>query len=45
VQVDKAMRMGIKVAKFFPAESFGGLKTISAISAPYTQMRFMPTGE
>ena len=30
--------------KFFPAESFGGLKTIKALAAPYNMMRFIPTG-
>jgi 2-dehydro-3-deoxyphosphogluconate aldolase/(4S)-4-hydroxy-2-oxoglutarate aldolase len=42
--IEKAMRMGLEVVKFFPAEAFGGLKTLKAISAPYTQMRFIPTG-
>lgn len=35
---------GLPVAKFFPAEQFGGLKTIKALAAPFPQMRFMPTG-
>ena len=30
--------------KFFPAEAFGGLKTLKAMSGPYTQVRFIPTG-
>ncbi len=42
--IEKAMRMGLEVVKFFPAEAFGGLKTLKAISAPYTHMRFIPTG-
>lgn len=34
----------LSVAKFFPAAQFGGLNTIKALSAPFPQMRFMPTG-
>lgn len=35
---------GLPVAKFFPAEQFGGLNTIHALSAPFPNIRFMPTG-
>ncbi len=42
--IEQAMEMGLKVVKFFPAEQMGGLATIKAVSAPYGQMRFMPTG-
>lgn len=34
----------LPVAKFFPAEQYGGLKTIKALSAPFPNMKFMPTG-
>lgn len=34
----------LPVAKFFPASQFGGLATIKALSAPFPQMKFMPTG-
>ena len=34
----------LTVAKFFPAEQYGGLKTIKALSAPFPNIRFMPTG-
>ena len=34
----------LPVAKFFPAEQFGGLNTIKALAAPFPNMRFMPTG-
>jgi len=30
--------------KFFPAEAYGGVKTIKALSAPYGMIKFMPTG-
>lgn len=42
--VEQAMKYGLNVVKFFPAEALGGLKVIRAMAAPYTQMRFMPTG-
>ena len=42
--ISKAMSMGLRVVKFFPAEPLGGLKVIKAIAAPYGMMRFMPTG-
>ena len=38
------MKRGLKVVKFFPAEQFGGVETIKALAAPYTTMKFMPTG-
>ena len=43
-EVEQAIRLGLKVVKFFPAEASGGLKAVQAMGAPYGQMRFMPTG-
>ena len=42
--IEAAMSFGLNIVKFFPAEAFGGLKTLKAISAPYTSMKFIPTG-
>lgn len=42
--IERAIEMGLEVVKFFPSEPLGGLKTIRAISAPYPQMKFIPTG-
>ena len=42
--VEVAMEYGLEVVKFFPAEPAGGLNYIKAISAPYSNVRFMPTG-
>ncbi|MBR2675901.1 MAG: bifunctional 4-hydroxy-2-oxoglutarate aldolase/2-dehydro-3-deoxy-phosphogluconate aldolase [Solobacterium sp.] len=42
--IEKALEFGLDVVKFFPAEPLGGLKTIKALTGPYTTMRFMPTG-
>ncbi|MCQ2540485.1 MAG: bifunctional 4-hydroxy-2-oxoglutarate aldolase/2-dehydro-3-deoxy-phosphogluconate aldolase [Acetatifactor sp.] len=42
--VETALEFGLDVVKFFPAEQAGGLNYIKAIAAPYTGMKFMPTG-
>ena len=42
--IEQAIKYGLNVVKFFPAEPAGGLKYIRAIAAPYTMMKFMPTG-
>lgn len=43
-EIEQAMELGLDFCKFFPAEQAGGLAYIKAISAPYSSMRFMPTG-
>ena len=30
--------------KFFPASVYGGLKALKALSAPFPQVKFIPTG-
>ena len=42
--VEAAIELGLDVVKFFPAEAAGGLNMIKSMAAPYTQMKFMPTG-
>jgi 2-dehydro-3-deoxyphosphogluconate aldolase/(4S)-4-hydroxy-2-oxoglutarate aldolase len=42
--IEAAMELGLEVVKFFPAEQAGGLDYIKAIAAPYTKMKFLPTG-
>lgn len=42
--IELGLKFGLEVLKFFPAESFGGLKTLKAISAPYSMIKFIPTG-
>lgn len=39
-----AVNYGLEVVKFFPAESFGGLPALKAMSAPYHMLKFVPTG-
>lgn len=43
-EMAQAIGLGLTMVKFFPAEPAGGLKYIRAIAAPYTMMKFMPTG-
>lgn len=42
--IEAALEFGVDVLKFFPAEAFGGLKTLKAMSGPYGNVRFVPTG-
>lgn len=39
-----ALKFGLEVIKFFPAEQSGGLKKIKALSAPFPMFKVMPTG-
>ena len=43
-EMTKAVEYGLSVVKFFPAEPAGGLKYIKACAAPFTGLKFMPTG-
>ena len=43
-QIEQALELGLDFVKFFPAEQAGGLPYIKAVSAPYSMMKFMPTG-
>ena len=40
----QALKFGLEVLKFFPAEQSGGLAKIKAMSAPFPQFKVMPTG-
>ena len=42
--VEQAIDLGLEAVKFFPAEAAGGLAMIKAMSAPYGNIKFMPTG-
>lgn len=42
--IEVALSLGIKTVKFFPAEALGGLELIKAMSAPYVNVTFLPTG-
>ena len=42
--IEQALSFGLDVVKFFPAEAAGGLPMIKAMSGPYGDLKFMPTG-
>jgi len=42
--IEVAIELGLDTVKFFPAEAMGGVKTIKALSAPYGNVKFIPTG-
>jgi len=43
-QIEMALERGIEAVKFFPAEASGGLPLLKSMSAPYTGIKFIPTG-
>ena len=43
-EMEQAIELGLNIVKFFPAEPSVGLSMIKAVSAPYTMLKFMPTG-
>lgn len=43
-EIEHARRLGCRVLKVFPASSLGGEAFIRAVSAPYRDLRFIPTG-
>ena len=43
-EIMQALELGITTVKFFPANVYGGLKALKALSAPFPQVRFVPTG-
>ncbi len=43
-EITAALKLGLKVLKFFPASVYGGLDAMKALSAPFGQVKFIPTG-
>lgn len=43
-EIMQALDLGITTVKFFPANVYGGLKAMKALSAPFPQVKFIPTG-
>ena len=43
-EIMAALDAGHRTVKFFPAEASGGLPTLKALSAPFADVRFVPTG-
>lgn len=42
--VHAATELGLTVLKFFPAEASGGVAAVKALSAPFSDVSFVPTG-
>lgn len=43
-QIEMALEKGLEVVKFFPAEASGGLPLLKALSGPFSEIKFIPTG-
>ncbi len=43
-EIMQAISLGINIVKFFPANVYGGLSALKALSAPFPQIKFIPTG-
>jgi len=43
-EIIEGLSLGLNVLKFFPAEALGGMKTLNSMSAPFKDLRFIPTG-
>lgn len=43
-EVDAAVRAGASLVKFFPAEAMGGIAFLKALSGPFRDVDFVPTG-
>lgn len=42
--IQKGVKQGLKVFKFFPAEKSGGIDAIKLLSGPFKGIKFLPTG-
>src|SRR5664280_2633828 len=43
-EIQAALELGLTTVKFFPAATSGGIAAITAVSAPFGDVRFVPTG-
>lgn len=43
-EITGALKMGLHVLKFFPANVYGGLDAMKSLSAPFGEVKFIPTG-
>ena len=43
-EYQQALKYGLELIKFFPAEQSGGLTKIKALAAPFPMLKIMPTG-
>ena len=43
-EIMAALKLGLKVVKFFPANVYGGLSAMKNLAAPFVGVKFLPTG-
>ena len=43
-EIMAALKQGLKMVKFFPANVYGGLNAMKNLSAPFVGLKFLPTG-
>lgn len=43
-EIMAAMKFGLRIVKFFPANVYGGMSALKALSGPFEGIRFIPTG-
>lgn len=43
-EIMAALKLGVNVVKFFPANVYGGLNAMKNLSAPFGNVKFIPTG-
>lgn len=43
-EIMAAIKLGLKVVKFFPANVYGGLNAMKNLAAPFVGIKFLPTG-
>jgi 2-dehydro-3-deoxyphosphogluconate aldolase/(4S)-4-hydroxy-2-oxoglutarate aldolase len=43
-EIEMALDKGLNILKFFPAQTMGGIDMLKAIAAPYSGVKFVPTG-
>ncbi len=43
-EIMAAIKLGLQVVKFFPANVYGGLNAMKNLSAPFVGIKFIPTG-
>ena len=43
-EIMAALKHGLKMVKFFPANVYGGLNAMKNLAAPFVDLKFLPTG-
>ena len=43
-EITQALELGLTEMKFFPAEQYGGVNSLKALSSVFSQVKFCPTG-